>query len=250
MSRVSKTTVFTLVLLIALVLSAHAQSTDCSAGFDLNFISYIERDGTQLVSVPVIGSFDCAVGAIQIDFTTDPWGALEPVGIDTTGSMISYWERLETNRHRLNEKMSFFGLANYPDGQNTPPLQPQTGLLFNLLLRFGCEYLENVLVNVVMDSVVVSDSSGYIIFQNVHTGNSTVYVGEENTPVPRGDVTCDGMVIGGDVTWLVNYFRGLSDCACSRCAGDANNDGSIIGGDVTYLVNYFRGLTPSLEPCE
>jgi hypothetical protein len=56
-------------------------------------------------------------------------------------------------------------------------------------------------------------------------------------------------VIGGDVTYLVNYYRGMSDpCMLGGllesfyAAGDANGDCQTIGGDVTWLVNYFRGL--------
>jgi len=56
------------------------------------------------------------------------------------------------------------------------------------------------------------------------------------------------MVIGGDVTYLVNYFRGLPTsppCPLGGfwCSADANGDCLVIGSDVTKLVNYFRGLT-------
>ncbi|MCP4580938.1 MAG: hypothetical protein GY839_04930 [candidate division Zixibacteria bacterium] len=50
-------------------------------------------------------------------------------------------------------------------------------------------------------------------------------------------------VIGGDVTYLVNYFRSLSE----RCliggfysSADINGDCLVIGSDVTSLVQYFR----------
>ncbi|MCP4582552.1 MAG: hypothetical protein GY839_13165 [candidate division Zixibacteria bacterium] len=60
-------------------------------------------------------------------------------------------------------------------------------------------------------------------------------------------------VIGGDVTYLVNYFRSMpSSQACLLggfyCSADANGDCAIIGSDVTRLVNYFRGQT-TLEYC-
>ncbi len=74
-----------------------------------------------------------------------------------------------------------------------------------------------------------------------------------------GDVNGDDAVIGSDVTFLVNYFRGglvpVDSCyldAESRwlyVAGDVNGDCALIGADVTYLVNYFRGLTPGLLFC-
>jgi hypothetical protein len=52
-------------------------------------------------------------------------------------------------------------------------------------------------------------------------------------------------VIGGDVTYLVGYFRGINvACKIGGFFGsaDVNGDCSIIGSDVTRLVTYFRGL--------
>ncbi len=52
------------------------------------------------------------------------------------------------------------------------------------------------------------------------------------------------IVIGADVTYLVNYFRGISfPCILDGfyASGDANGDCAVIGSDVTYLVQYFRG---------
>jgi len=53
-------------------------------------------------------------------------------------------------------------------------------------------------------------------------------------------------VIGSDVTYLVNFFRGLSaNPACLLegfyCAADVNASCTVIGSDVTRLVNFFRG---------
>ncbi len=74
-----------------------------------------------------------------------------------------------------------------------------------------------------------------------------------------GDVSGDKQVIGGDVTVLVNYFRGLAtppdsvyDEIADRwfyAAADANGDCNLLGGDVTWLVNYFRGLS-TLDYCD
>ncbi|MCP4582282.1 MAG: hypothetical protein GY839_11760 [candidate division Zixibacteria bacterium] len=52
--------------------------------------------------------------------------------------------------------------------------------------------------------------------------------------------------IGADVTYLVNYFRGLNDpCLLDSlyCSADVNGDCLVIGSDVTRLVNYFRGMS-------
>ncbi len=60
-------------------------------------------------------------------------------------------------------------------------------------------------------------------------------------------------VIGNDVTYLVNYFRGMDGIeACifddHWPSADVNGDCIIIGSDVTYLVNYFRAMN-SLRFC-
>jgi len=52
--------------------------------------------------------------------------------------------------------------------------------------------------------------------------------------------------IGSDVTYLVNYFRGIETSRPCRFEGfwasaDANGDCNVIGSDVTKLVTYFRG---------
>jgi hypothetical protein len=64
----------------------------------------------------------------------------------------------------------------------------------------------------------------------------------------RGDANGDGQVIGSDVTYLVNYFRGLVPRPYPDGRGDANADGQILGSDVTFLVNYFRGIGPPPPP--
>ena len=60
-------------------------------------------------------------------------------------------------------------------------------------------------------------------------------------------------VIGSDVTYLVNYFRGApSSVPCLingfYAAADVTGDCHVIGSDVTRLVNFFRGVG-ELEPC-
>ncbi len=66
-----------------------------------------------------------------------------------------------------------------------------------------------------------------------------------------GDANGDGNVLGGDVTFLVRYFKGLGPAPNPILAGDANGDCQVLGGDVTYLVRYFKGLgsMPSRGNC-
>ena len=60
-------------------------------------------------------------------------------------------------------------------------------------------------------------------------------------------------VIGSDVTYLVNFFRGISTshpCLLDGfwCSADVNGDCRVVGSDVTRLVSYFRGQT-ELQAC-
>ncbi len=75
-----------------------------------------------------------------------------------------------------------------------------------------------------------------------------------------GDVNGDGSVLGGDITYAVQYFRGLGDPPPNICwdsemsrflyvAADANGSCDFLGADVTYLVNYFRGVHSSIRHC-
>ena len=62
------------------------------------------------------------------------------------------------------------------------------------------------------------------------------------------------VVIGSDVTYLVNHFRGItSNPSCLVggfwCSADINGDCTVIGSDVTRLVNFFRG-TGSVNHCQ
>jgi len=76
-----------------------------------------------------------------------------------------------------------------------------------------------------------------------------------------GDINGDSRVIGGDVTYGVNYFIGLGNSPPDSCwndstmawlysAADVNGDCLFIGSDITCLVNYFCGgdIQPSWCP--
>jgi len=74
-----------------------------------------------------------------------------------------------------------------------------------------------------------------------------------------GDVNMAGgtwppAATGPDVTYLVNFFRGLPSSLPCRldefwASADANGDCNVIGSDVTKLVNVFRGIT-TISYCE
>ena len=57
-----------------------------------------------------------------------------------------------------------------------------------------------------------------------------------------GDVNNSGSVEGGDVTYLVRYFKGIGPAPVSPILrADANGDCSVLSADVIYLVSYFKG---------
>jgi plastocyanin len=87
-----------------------------------------------------------------------------------------------------------------------------------------------------LGTVTVNDTSSIINYE-YFPGDANMYNGQ-----------WPPQVIGSDVTYLVNYFRGLSSNPPCLIQGfynsaDANGDCQVIGSDVTKLVNYFRGST-------
>ena len=119
---------------------------------------------------------------------------------------------------------------------------------------------ENYQINGTIGQPVVgfSSSVNYIVESGfwVGAGGPSCYnyfPGDVN----MGNGSWPPAVIGSDVTYLVNFFRGIT-AACLLdgfyAAADINGDCSVIGSDVTRLVNYFRGMNevswcPDYEPC-
>jgi len=96
-----------------------------------------------------------------------------------------------------------------------------------------------------------------LIIYNLHIDDGQ-YMVKDTVLVPSGYEYLPGDVnmsagtwppaaTGPDVTYLVNFFRGVStshSCLLGGfwCSADANGDCNIIGSDVTKLVNVFRGI--------
>ena len=107
-------------------------------------------------------------------------------------------------------------------------------------------------------------------YRDTTVNNVTVYAGQTATRdvilrapiilyIP-GDINSDGVIIGSDVTFAVNYFRGRgapppdsfwleSKEIWFYAAADANGDCRFIGSDVTYLVGYFRMINREMQYC-
>ena len=60
--------------------------------------------------------------------------------------------------------------------------------------------------------------------------------------LPPGDANSNGVTNGVDVTYLVNYLKGLGPAPDPLLAGDANGNCQTNGVDVSYLVNYLKGF--------
>lgn len=60
--------------------------------------------------------------------------------------------------------------------------------------------------------------------------------------LPPGDANANGVTNGIDVTFMVNYLKGLGPAPEPLLAGDANGNCTTNGIDVTYLVNYLKGI--------
>ena len=121
---------------------------------------------------------------------------------------------------------------------------------------------ENYQVNGTIGQPVVgvSASTNYVVESGFWVGGGLAQYGYEYLP---GDANMYNgswppAVIGSDVTYLVNFFRGMTtNPAClidgSYMAADVNASCTIIGSDVTRLVNFFRGsgiveYCPEWEP--
>lgn len=105
-----------------------------------------------------------------------------------------------------------------------------------------------------------SSSANYVVEAGFWVGSGLAQSGYEYLP---GDANMYNgawppAVIGSDVTYLVNYFRGLpTNPACLieslYASADVNASCNVIGSDVTRLVSYFRGQAvieycPDWEP--
>ena len=80
-------------------------------------------------------------------------------------------------------------------------------------------------------------------------------------PYLPGDINGNGDANGVDITYAVNYLKGIGPqppIECADCpnpgemlygAGDVNGNCQFNGVDVTYYVNYLKGIGPALAFC-
>ena len=107
---------------------------------------------------------------------------------------------------------------------------------------------------IVISDQHINDGQALVIDQTMVTAGFAYLPGDAN----MYNGAWPPAVIGSDVTYLVNFFRGLeSNPACNiegfYMSADVNASCTIIGSDVTRLVNFFRGsgvieYCPDWEP--
>jgi len=97
------------------------------------------------------------------------------------------------------------------------------------------------------------------VYANQTTNRDIVIYSSDLLYVP-GDINGDGAVIGNDVTYAINYFRGVGSSPPDSvwlessqrwlfAAADVNGSCSFIGSDVTYLINFFRSVYDEILYC-
>ena len=135
-----------------------------------------------------------------------------------------------------------FSLTVFPEGMT---IEPNSGLI-----QWSPLAAEDADVRVEATNEMGTDFQEFTI----HVGGFYYLPGDAN----MYNGTWLPAVIGSDVTYLVNYFRGVPENPACLLGGfyasaDVNGDCRVIGGDVTRLVNYFRGeglieFCPSYPP--
>ncbi|GEM_PF-805233 len=106
-----------------------------------------------------------------------------------------------------------------------------------------------------------SDSTGFTSFDIVESYSPVqFYDPTAYCDYVPGDFNGDGNVIGGDVTFGVQFFIGVGSNPPDSCwlassgswlysAADANGDCVVIGSDITYLVAFFVGTGEPPQWC-
>lgn len=246
------------VILVLIAQSVVANAQICDVYLRSNhYPTEIDRDGFVEFQVPIYFGTDCPIWAFEFFISGLPVGSIRPIDFDTTGSIFSYWGE---DLHVINwgpKKLKIWGMCNNPSNPQSPLDSVYDGLVGNVIYKFGCGYQTCLDATIYLDSVRFTDEYG--IWYDVGVVHGGVLIGpdvtgmgvDDTTLILHGDANCNGMVLGSDIVYLVNYFRGFQDCPCSKCAGDANDDGNILGSDVTWMVRYFRGEGPDEPiPCE
>jgi hypothetical protein len=135
-----------------------------------------------------------------------------------------------------------------PNSTITISLEISQDSLFNQIF-WSKDSLQDYSLNVATDSipiigpsywrVLATDDDGLVRVGGIPEGARYLMI------LPPGDANANGVTNGLDVTYLVNYLKGLGPAPDPLLAADANGNCSTNGLDVTYLVNYLKGIGPA-----
>lgn len=146
---------------------------------------------------------------------------------ETAAKIVTFTFKTVDNEDFIGQTVDCFGMGiNYPQGETN---------IGDTLGWYGFPYVEY------FSPVTFIDPFGYCDY------------------VP-GDMNGDGIVIGSDVVYGVNYFGGQGNHPPDSCwntsneswlysAADVNGDCLFLGSDIIYLVQYFRGVNPPPTYC-
>ncbi|MCD6162849.1 MAG: hypothetical protein J7K40_10605 [candidate division Zixibacteria bacterium] len=135
-------------------------------------------------------------------------------------------------------------------------LQYSTDSLFNNVKKYEC--ITDTMIIISTDSLTLTGQTFYWQVLAIDDDSLITYGGIPESEYrklvihPPGDANCDGILMGSDVIFLVNFFRGEGQESMPFLAGDANADCQLLGSDVTFLVQYFTnsGPAPIRGDCE
>jgi len=234
--------------------------------------SFIAACPGDTIDVPVWAKCDENVGGMHIPIATDDQYIAEHLDGSFYDQLIYWWiiEFLPTRPDRPFENFTtqtILGVSIHMEG-------PDMDSLFNSQYNW---------VKIAEFKMIISSDTSNIgcttqitkgreqLAGGVHFSNemgsldwSTALVAGGIAIVPDGYAYLPGdanmtnglwppMVLGGDITYLVSYFRGLpSSQPCLLdgfwASADANGDCLVLGSDIVRLVNFFRGYT-TIEYC-
>jgi len=220
-----------------------------------------------IVEVPVyLANYsDSALGIlINVGFEPDK---LMPIDLRLTGRGEMFAESSWQWAYRLPEDET--GIIRFLayDFYTEYPLPIGAGPIFIIRFAITGYALGSTpiwFVNNDVDYCLFSNLQGLNFLPELINGEVIITSGDFDEICPclyiPGDVNGDSSVIGSDVTFLVNYFRGSGDSPPNACwydssgdrlysAADVNGDCQAIGSDVTFMVNYFRGDQPEILYC-
>lgn len=160
---------------------------------------------------------------------------------DTKSSFSNYGAWVDVSAPG-SDIYSTWSTNTYMNNSGTSMSSPITAGLAALLKSVDNSLTPNQITDIIKNTAVPIDTlnPGYV--GQLGRGRINAGAALAGYAYLAGDANADGIVNGGDVTFLVRYLKGLGPAPASPFyRGDANGDCLVLGADVIYLVTYFKG---------